>query len=164
MSSSGSNSKGNSKSKGKKRSRSVECMTCRSYGRKEDMTTHETQYCVKKGGRFENDLEGCKAARKADKELAVNEAKSSRIDKKQKHSQLSQHQFLQSQLLEQSQTVSNAEKRMPGVEKQLAKLQKRAEQLEWDNHRLRKQNVSMFGNVLGCLQSAKVLFWRNDSD
>ena len=78
MSSSGSNSS-NCKSKGKKRPRSVECMTCRSYCRKEDMTTHETQYCVKKGGRFENDLEGCKAARKVDEELAVNKAKSSRI-------------------------------------------------------------------------------------
>jgi phage shock protein A len=111
---------------------------------------------VEKGGRFENDLQGCKAARKADKELAVNKAKSSRIDKF-----LSQHQFLQSQLLEQSQLVSNAEKRIIGVEKQLAKLQQRVEQLEWDNQMLQETNISTFGMIVEAL---KVRFWRNYSD
>ena len=96
MSSSGSNREGNSnsnnsKSKGKKRSRSVECMTCRSYGRTEEMTTHETQYCVKQGGRFENDLEGSNAARKADKG-AVKKAKASRIAKPSQHQMISETQ------------------------------------------------------------------------
>ena len=64
----------------------------------------------------------------------MNDAKSSRIDKKHKHSQPSQHQFLQSQLLEQSQIISNAEKRINSVEKQFAKLQNRVAELEWEKN------------------------------
>jgi len=42
-------------------------------------------------------------------------------------------------LLHQSQTVSDAEKRIGSVVKRMEKLEKRVEHLEWDNHLLRIQ-------------------------
>ena len=141
MSSSGSNREGNSnsnnsKSKGKKRSRSVECMTCRNYGRTEEMTTHETQYCVKQGGRFANDPEGSNAARKAAE-------KSSRKKQQQQPASATATardvDSLKDSFLQQSQIISDAEKRIGSVVKRMEKLEQRVRDLEWDNWKSRSE-------------------------
>ena len=139
MSSSGSNREGNSnsnnsKSKGKKRSRSVECMTCRSYGRKDEMTTHETQYCVQQGGGFENNPDGAMAAKKAAE-------KSSRKKKQPPPASALEREVetLKEGLLHQSQIISDAEKRIGSVVKRMEKLEQRVRDLEWDNWKSRSE-------------------------
>ena len=75
---------------------------------------------VKQGGRFENDLEGSNAARKADKG-AVKKAKASRIAKPSQHQMISE---TQSELFKHSHMIHSLEKRMIIAEKAVSKSEK----------------------------------------
>ena len=137
------------------------CTNCRGRGNTKFVNTHDTAFCAYTGGNYQGKFAEARKAAKAAKDAE----QARKIRKAGQPTEIEREvETLQEGLLHQSQIVSDAEKRIGSVVKQMEKLQKRVEQLEWDNHRLTEQNVSMLGNVLGCLQSVKVLFWRNDSD
>ena len=113
------------------------CTNCRGRGNTKFVNTHDTAFCAYTGGNYDGRFADAKKAARAAK--AAESAR--KIRKAGQPTEIEREvEILKEGLLHQSQIVSDAEKRIGSVVKQMEKLQKRIEQLEWDNHQLTEQN------------------------
>ena len=120
------------------------CTNCRGRGNTKFVNTHDTAFCAYTGGNYEGRFADAKKAARAAK--AAESAR--KIRKAGQPTEVEREvETLKDGLLHQSQIISDAEKRIGSVVKQMEKLQKRVEQLEWDNHQLREETSSSFKKV-----------------
>ena len=109
------------------------CTNCRSRSNIKFMNTHETAFCAYPGGNYDGKFaeaqKAANAAREAEKARKVRMAGQPTELERDVDS-------LKDGLFQQPQIISDAEKRIGGVVKRMEKLEKRVQQLEWDNHLL----------------------------
>jgi hypothetical protein len=94
------------------------------------VNTHDTAFCAYTGGNYDGRFADAKKAARAAK--AAESAR--KIRKAGQPTEIEREvEILKDSLLQQSQTISNAEKSIGSVVKRMENLEKRVHQLEWDN-------------------------------
>jgi hypothetical protein len=125
------------------------------------VNTHDTAFCAYTGGNYDGRFADAKKAARAAK--AAESAR--KIRKAGQPTEIEREvETLKEGLLHQSQIISDAEKSIGSVVKRMEKLEKKVQQLEWDNHQLTEQNVTDSWKIWKCdneLQQWKD--WYNNS-
>jgi hypothetical protein len=101
------------------------------------VNTHDAAFCAYTGGNYEGKFpearKAAKAAKEAEQAIKVRLAGQPTELERAVDS-------LKDGLLQQSQIISDAEKRIGSVVKRMEKLERRVQELEWDNHLLREES------------------------
>ena len=109
------------------------CTNCRGRGNTKFVNTHDTAFCAYTGGNYQGKFAEAKKAATAAREAE----KARKVKLAGQPTDLEREvDTLKDGLLQQSQLISDSEKRIGSVVKRMEKLEKRVQQLEWDNHLL----------------------------